>query len=106
MYPPLTSGWRPINQLWRTEAVKERHSGRERKGKSDMTNNQLAKELIKEFGPGGATRFAYEQFLQLRVGSIPKELEHNTPPGKSRARYCPYAVAAWFNSGRVMGMTS
>jgi hypothetical protein len=71
-----------------------------------MTNNQLAQALIKEFGPLGATRYAYEKYLKIGAGTIPKDLEHTTPPGKARARYCPFAVAAWVNSGRIRGTAS
>jgi len=68
-----------------------------------MTTHELEKELIKEFGPGGATATAYEKYLRIRRGSIPKDLERVTLPYGGRERFCPKAVAVWYNSGRIPG---
>jgi hypothetical protein len=68
-----------------------------------MTTNQLSKCLIAEFGAGGASANAYEKYLHLRHGTLPRTLERVTPPGSRTIRYCPYAVAAWFNRKRVIG---
>jgi hypothetical protein len=68
-----------------------------------MTTHELEKELIAKFGPGGATATAYETYLHLRRGSIPKDLERVTPPGVKHVRFCPKAVSLWYNSGRIPG---
>jgi hypothetical protein len=66
-----------------------------------MTATQMEKILIAKFGPLGATAAAYEKFLHIGKGILPKDLEHSIVPGGERVRYCPKAVAEWATQFRV-----
>ena len=66
-----------------------------------MTSKQLEKLLIAEFGPFGKGLQAYEDFLHISHGALPKTLEHYQ--WGQRKRYCPKAIAEYLASHRVIG---
>jgi hypothetical protein len=67
-----------------------------------MTVQNLAERMIEHFGPVGASAHAYERYLHVRKGTLPKTLSRFKVSEK-RFRYDPYAVAEWYLRDRRTG---